>query len=357
MVRRKLYMGNDKKIAHRDKSKGVRYELTPELKSHLALMRKEINLTAEQMAEELNLNVNTYANIEKRKGSTTITSEMLERFFEKYQEHLAEWKGMEKERFIIMHLDKCLYTPGKIRENLDNQDWLKALYMKYQTVPINETILERLTEFQDLEKTILLLNENLQIKLKTKIRYTNEVYINVKENENEKEKYPDYGGNPFWCIRYDIGEKELEKIIPDIENKQEIRYSLLFSLLVSAEVKKGYIRDYNSIYAKVYGELKDIYGYENIFDKISRIEQSKSDIQNGTFTPTRTPVKSTDFNIGNIPPHIEKLVFNCLNGKDNFINSINVDFSPLYKATSSEIEQFKTELQQLINNYDKKRTD
>lgn len=51
------------------------------------------------------------------------------------------------------------------------------------------------------------------------------------------------------------------------------------------------------------------------------------------------------------------IVSNCINGKDNFINSINVDFSPLYEATPSEIEQFKTELQELINKYDKERTD
>ena len=55
-------------INRREKSVGARYELTQELKSHLKLMRKEINFSAETMASELGLNLNTYNNIEKVKG-------------------------------------------------------------------------------------------------------------------------------------------------------------------------------------------------------------------------------------------------------------------------------------------------
>ena len=361
-------MGNDIELAHRTKSKGVRYELTPELKSHLALMRREINLTADQMAKAMELNNNTYANIEKKTGSTSITSDILEKFFEIYQQHLDGWEKMPKDMFIIMHLDKCLYTPGKVMENLDKQDWLKALYMKYQTVPIDNILINELSQYRGLRNAILLLNENLHIKLKTKIRYTNEVYINVKEKENkgknsnnekkpDKVKYPNYGGKPFWCIRYELSQADVENIISDIEIKKEIKYSLLFSLLVSFEVEGTERRNYDTIYKLVYDRLRDIYGYENIFDKISNINKSKMDIPKGDFISPRATTANRNVNTDSIPLHILKLVSNCINGKDNFINSINVDFSPLYEATPSEIEQFKTELQQLINKYDKERTD
>ena len=45
----------------------------------------------------------------------------------------------------------------------------------------------------------------------------------------------------------------------------------------------------------------------------------------------------------------KQLITNCLEGGDNFINSINVDFSPLYNASVYDIEVFKIRLREILD--------
>lgn len=343
----------EKIINRREKSVGARYELTQELKSHLKLMRKEINFSAETMASELGLNLNTYNNIEKVKGSTSITSQVLDKFFKVYKDNIG-WGSMSQGEFVIMHLDKCLYSPNQTLKNIDNQDWIKAYYLKYKTVILGETLLRRIErDFYNFRDAVELLNKNKHIKTKTRIIYPNEVYISL-----EKEKYPDLGGYPYWCIKYDLSDNDIDEIVLNVENKQEIRYSTLFSILVSIEVVIKGRRDFDNIYSDIYFELSQ---YDNIFNKTKKLQQDydKGNLQNAFVQPDR-PTDSTsfyemlkDYEKGNVPPHIIQLVKNCIQGKDNFINAIDLDFSPLYNANSYEIESFKLAVKEMLNSFSK----
>ena len=341
-------MENEKTIIPREKTVGVRYALTKELKSHIHLMRKEINVSANEMADKLGLKLDTYKNIEKETGSTSITAEILEKILEIYQSGIG-FGNMSKDDFIVMHIEKLLCPPNKIVENLDSQDWLKALYMKYQKVILTDALQQRLNRYGDLKDTIALLNINRHIKLKTKIKYPNEVYINL-----DKETYPDLGGFPFWCIKYDLSEKDIFNIVSGIEKRREIRYSTLFSLLVIFALEESHTKNYDEIYGKIYFEMKS-YQYENVFEIAKRIQAHYDEIRHSkTFALQNTNggdffEKLENLGKGNIPPHIMQLIRNCIEGRDNFINAVNVDFSPIYNASEMEIENFKIALKELIN--------
>ena len=341
-------MGNDKTVIPREKTVGVRYALTKELKSHIQLMRKEIKMSANEMADKLGLKIDTYKNIEKETGSTSITAEILEKIFEIYKSGIG-CCDMPKDDFIIIHIKKLLLPPNKIIDNLDSQDWLKALYMKYQKVILTDALKNRLERYGDLKDTVALLNKNRHIKLKTKIKYPNEVYINL-----DKETYPDLGGFPFWCIKYELSEKDIFNIVSGIEKRREIRYSTLFSLLVILALEELHTKNYDEIYGNIYFEMRS-YQYENAFEIVERIQARYDEIKcSKTFALQNANggdffEKLENLGKGNIPPHIMQLIRNCIEGRDNFINAVNVDFSPIYNASEIEIENFNIALKELIN--------
>lgn len=343
----------------RNITQGVKYELTPELKKHLKDMRKDINLMAEDMAELLEMKLNTYKNLEKATGSNSITTDTLNSIFEIYKNKVG-WESMPIDQFVIMHLEKYLYGANAEIENLQNQDWVKAYYMKYQYITLSNALERRI--LRSIEETdtftawvvaLKKLNSNKHIKLKTNIKVANEVYVGL-----DKEKYKDLGDYPYWCIKYELTDKDINCIVNDILTNNKIRYSTLFSLLVCLELEERQRKDYDQIYANLYNELES-YGYENIFDKIAKVVENYTDNNfQSNFISQGAPISSGDFynklqslKNGNMPESILKLIDNCTNGKDKFANAINVDFSPLFTATETDIESFRVRLAELLISY------
>lgn len=343
----------------RTKSIGAKYNLTPELKAQIRFMRKEINYTAEQMAKSIDLNLNTYNNIEKVNGSTSIKTQTLNKFFEIYKQEIG-LDYITLDEFMVLILEKYLYSPNSNIEKIQEQDWLKAYYLKHQYVYLTDA-LERqlLRQFNsttpDVEcwkDLISSLNRNRHIKLKTKIIYDNEVYINL-----DKTTYPDLGGYPFWCIKFNLTEKEIEEIARKIIKTKQVKYSMLFSLLVSEELEERIKKDYDQIYYDVYCDLKD-YGYNNIFDMINNVKNDfvkKS--YTGNFGGGKAPTDKNNFfdkvkelENGNLPRYITQFIENCVGGKDNFLKSIDIDFSPLFNASASDIDSFRATIKELLNN-------
>ena len=343
----------------RNITKGVKYDLTPELKNHIKSMRKDIKLIAEDMASLLNMKLNTYKNLEKATGSNSITSDTLNSIFEIYKNKVG-WESMSTDQFVIMHLEKYIYGANAEIGSLQNQDWVKAYYMKYQYITLSNTLERRI--LRNIEETdpccawhiaLQKLNSNKHIKLKTNIKVPNEVYIGL-----DKEKYKDLGNYPYWCIKYELTDTDIDCIVNDILQNNKIRYSTLFSLLVCQELEQRQRKDFDLIYANIYSELNS-YGYENIFDKIAKVVENYTDNNfQSTFINQSTPITSEDFYAklqslknGNMSEPIQKLIANCWSGKDKFVNAINADFSPLFKLTDTEIESFRIKLVDLILSY------
>ncbi len=347
-------MGNERNI-----TQGVKYTLTPELKKHIKHMRKDINLMAEDMAELLDMKLNTYKNLEKATGSNSITTDTLNIIFEIYKNNVG-WASMPTDQFVIMHLEKYIYGANAEIENLQQQDWVKAYYMKYQYISLSKSLERRI--LRNIEETdtytawsiaIGKLNTNKHIKLKTNIKVENEVYVGL-----DKEKYKGTEKYPYWCIRYALTDKDIDFIVSDILDNNKIRYSTLFSLLVCLELEERQRKDYEQIFTDIYYELES-YGYENIFDKIEKVVENYTDNDfQSAFLSQGAPISSEDFygklqslKNGNMPAGILKLIDNCTVGKDKFVNSVNVDFSPLFTATDTEIERFRVQLNELLVSY------
>ena len=345
--------------SERNIAQGVKYDLTPELKNHLKNIRKDISLMAEDMAELLGIKDNTYKSMEKATGSNSITTDTLNKIFEIYKNKVG-WETMPIDQFVIMHLEKYLYGANAQIDNLENQDWVKGYYMKYQYITLSNALERRILRSIDETDTysawsiaLKKLNTNKHIKLKTNIKIANEVYVGL-----DKKKYKDLGNYPYWCILYDLTVKDIDCIVNDIMQNSRIRYSTLFSLLVCLELEERQRKDYEQIYADIYYELES-YGYENIFDKIRKAVENYTDHKfQSTLISQSTPISSEEFfnkikdlKNGNMPSSILKLIENCTEGKDNFVNAINVDFSPLYNASERDIETFRIQLAELLLKY------
>lgn len=343
----------------RNITQGVKYDLTPELKKHIKNMRKDISLMAEDMATLLEMKLNTYKNLEKATGSNSITTDTLNSIFEIYKNKVG-WASMPTDQFVIMHLEKYLYGANAEIENLQNQDWVKAYYMKYQYITLSNALEKRIlrsiaeTDIYSAWRVALQkLNTNKHIKLKTNIKVANEVYMGL-----DKEKYKDLGNYPYWCIKYELTDTDIDCIVNDILDNNKIRYSTLFSLLVCLELEQRQRKDFEQIFTDIYSELES-YGYENIFDKVAKVVENYTDNNfQSNFISQGTPISSEDFfnklqtlKNGNMPEGILTLIENCTTGKEKFVNAINVDFSPLFSAPETEIESFRVKLTDLIISY------
>lgn len=326
----------------------MKYALTPELREYIQRLRQYFNISTEELANSLGMNKETYNNIEKMSSRTTlITRDLFERIFAVFQSHSPNEQNCPLEIYIKGHLEKFLYNSDTRKDTLENQHWLKALYFRYDILHLSEPSRNALLpyNYEELAEMLHSLSKNRHIKLKTDIILENEVYINL----NEK-KYPAFGGYPFWCVKYgNFTEQEIDRIISNIDNGI-IPYTLLFSLLVNEELKSRRQKDYNDIYATVYNKLS-FYHYNNIFDIINKIvspktntvqawEEEKAD----TFFSMLEELDITDYT-----ESTKQLITNCLEGGDNFINSINVDFSPLYNASVYDIEVFKIRLREILD--------
>lgn len=326
----------------------MKYALTPELREYIRRIRQYFVISAEEMADSLGMNKETYNNIEKMSSRTTmITRDLFERIFAEFQKHSPNEQNWSLETYIKGHLEKFLYNTDTKKETLENQHWLKALHLKYDIVFLNENSRNALLpyNYEELAEMLHNLSKNRHIKLKTDIILENEVYINL----NEK-KYPNFGGYPFWCVKYgDFTEREIDKIISDIDNGT-IPYTLLFSLLINEELKSRRQKDYNDIFATVYNKLS-FYHYNNIFDIINKIVAPKTNtVQNATEEKADTFLSMLEeLDITDYTESTKQLITNCLDGGDNFINSINVDFSPLYNASVYDIEVFKIRLREILD--------
>ncbi len=353
--------------AERNRTNGMKYKLTKELKNHIKLMRNEINYLATDMADALGMIESTYNNIEKSTGSKAITVDVLNSIFKIYKEKIG-WENMSNDKFIIMHLEKCLFVPNSMTGNIDRQGWLKAYYMKYQTVFLTESLKNQifraygkgLNEVETWEAALTALNDNRHIKNKTRLTYAGEVYLDKSQDpgddaqENSQEVGPD--NMPYWGIRYEMTEDEIKTIAESITATREIRYSTLFAILATIRYDETFKKDYDEIYYDTYYTMAEN-KYKNIFEIIAEVKENheKQEIET-RYAEQDTPqsgeeffAKLDEFKGGNVPPNVLQLIRNCTTGKDKFLDSINIDFSPLFSADSSVINKFRTELTDLIN--------
>ena len=339
----------------RTRSQGVKYALTPELREHIQKTRISLDLSTEELSKMLGMNKETYNNIERKKSSTTtITTDILDKLFDIFQKLSSNDKGLTKEQYIIGNLEKFLYNADTDYDTLLQQDWLKAYYLKYQTVNLSESTIDNLFNYcpeEELRELVKDLSKNRHIKLKTDITEENEVYINLKN----KDKYPDYADYPFWCIRYsDFTDKEVEEILGSLYSGN-VKYSLLFALLINKELKSRRKKDYNDIFATVYYNLK-MCGCINIFDRLENIISSRKP------TPPKaepTQAESTDnlfvemlrgLDLQEYPSNVKHLLEHCIKGGDNFLNAFDIDLTPLYTASAYDISVFKIRLAEIIDN-------
>ena len=345
-LKRRYFPMGEEKIT-REISQGVKYPLTQELREDIQQMRLALDFSTDTLSALINLKKETYNNLEKKSSKTkTITSEVLDKLFEVFYNHSANQQGISREEFIIYHLEKFMSNPNTVAETLDQQYWLMALYLKYQSVSAPPSLFSE----RELRGRLQELSEsNKHIKLKTDITIENEVYIAL----NEK-KYAPLGNHPYWCIRYSLTEEDIESIVSDYIDKGVIRYSLLFSLMVVQELESRRKKDYNDVFSTVYSELEYL-GIESIFDKIERAkgktplvaeQRKKADTTNCATTFSEL---LENINLEDCPQNVVQLIKNCVNGGDNFLDSINVDFAPLYNATNYDIEVFKIRLRELID--------
>ena len=338
----------------RTRSQGVKYALTPELRDHIQKTRVSLDLSTEELSKMLGMNKETYNNIERKKSSTTtITTEILDKLFDIFQNLSANEQWAKKEQYVIGNLEKFLYNPDTNYDTLQEQDWLKAYYLKYQTVYLSENDINNLFNCypEELKELIKDLGKNRHIKLKTDITEENEVYINLKN----KEKYPDYADYPFWCIKYgSFTEEEVEETLDSIYSG-EVKYSLLFALLINKELKSRRKKDYNDIFATVYYKLK-MCGCVNIFDRLETILSSKRPTPQKA-EPTQT--ENTDnlfvemikgLDLEEYPSNAKHLLEHCIKGGDNFLNAFDIDLTPLYTANAFDIGVFKIRLAEIIDN-------
>ena len=338
----------------RTRSQGVKYALTPELRDHIQKTRVSLDLSTEELSKMLGMNKETYNNIERKKSSTTtITTEILDKLFDIFQNLSANEQWAKKEQYVIGNLEKFLYNPDTNYDTLQEQDWLKAYYLKYQTVYLSENDINNLFNCspEELKELIKDLGKNRHIKLKTDITEENEVYINLKN----KEKYPDYADYPFWCIKYGgFTEEEVEETLDSIYSG-EVKYSLLFALLINKELKSRRKKDYNDIFATVYYKLK-MCGCVNIFDRLETILSSKRPTPQKA-EPTQT--ENTDnlfvemikgLDLEEYPSNAKHLLEHCIKGGDNFLNAFDIDLTPLYTANAFDIGVFKIRLAEIIDN-------
>ena len=339
----------------RTRSQGVKYALTPELRDHIQKTRVSLDLSTEELSKMLGMNKETYNNIERKKSSTTtITTEILDKLFDIFKELSANEKWAKKEQYVIGNLEKFLYNPDTNYDTLQEQDWLKAYYLKYQTVYLSENTIDNLFNYcpeEELRELIKELSRNRHIKLKTDITEENEVYINLKN----KDKYPDYADYPFWCIKYgSFTEEEVEKTLDSLYSG-EVKYSLLFALLINKELKSRRKKDYNDIFATVYYNLK-MCGCVNIFDRLETIISSKKPTPQKA-EPTQT--ENTDnlfiemikgLDLEEYPSNAKHLLEHCIKGGDNFLNAFDIDLTPLYTASAYDISVFKIRLAEIIDN-------
>jgi len=339
----------------RTRSQGVKYALTPELRDHIQKTRVSLDLSTEELSKMLGMNKETYNNIERKKSSTTtITTETLDKLFDIFQKLSANEQWTKKENYVIGNLEKFLYNADTNYDTLLQQDWLKAYYLKYQTVYLSESTIDNLFNYcpeEELRELIRDLGKNRHIKLKTDITEENEVYINLKN----KDKYPDYADYPFWCIKYgSFTEEEVEKTLDSLYSG-EVKYSLLFALLVNKELKSRRKKDYNDIFSTVYYNLK-MCGCVNIFDRLETIISSKKPtpqkaepIQIET-TDNSFVEKLKELDLEEYPSNVKHLVEHCINGGDNFFNAFDTDLTPLYTASAYDISVFKIRLAEIIDN-------
>ncbi len=338
----------------RTRSQGVKYALTPELRDHIQKTRVSLDLSTEELSKMLGMNKETYNNIERKKSSTTtITTEILDKLFDVFQKLSANEQWAKKEQYVIGNLEKFLYNPDTNYDTLQEQDWLKAYYLKYQTVYLDENTINQLFNCypEELIELIKDLGKNRHIKLKTDITEENEVYINLKN----KDKYPDYADYPFWCIKYgSFTEEEVEKTLDSLYSG-EVKYSLLFALLINKELKSRRKKDYNDIFATVYYKLK-MCGCVNIFDRLETIISSKRPTPQKA-EPTQT--ENTDnlfvemikgLDLEEYPSNAKHLLEHCIKGGDNFLNAFDIDLTPLYTANAFDIGVFKIRLAEIIDN-------
>ena len=339
----------------RTRSQGVKYTLTPELREHIQRTRLNLDLSTEELSSMLGMNKETYNNIERKKSSTTtITTNTLDKLFDIFQRLSVNNLRATKEQYIIDNLEKFLYSTDTNYDTLQQQDWLKAYYLKYQTVNLSESTIDNLFNYcpeEELRELVKHLSKNRHIKLKTDITEENEVYINLKN----KDKYPDYADYPFWCIRYsDFTDKEVEEILDSLYNGN-IKYSLLFALLINKELKSRRKKDYNDIFATVYYNLK-MCGCINIFDIMETIISSRKPTPQKTET-TQEEITDNSFvemlkglDLEECPSNIKHFLEHCINGGDNFFNAFDIDLTPLYTASAYDISVFKIRLAEIIDN-------
>ena len=334
--------------------KYVKYPLTAELRSNIQETRQFFDLTTQELSYYIEMNKETYNNIERKKSSTTtISSVVLDKLFNVFcrEENYRSGENLSADKYIIRYLDNLLYNTGYSAETLEEQHWLKAFYLKYDTITLTEEIRKQFLSMTDADLTDMLRNlqNNRHIKLKTDIVVENEVYINLNKN-----KYPDLGGHPFWCIKYgEFSQEEINSIITD-KNNGYMKYSLLFALLVNKELESRRKKDYQDVYATVYSRLNTA-GIFSIFDKINKIKKVKEPAKIETTDSATFEVSNAfydmlkDFDTQDCPENAKQLIKNCLDGKENFLNSINIDFSPLFNASTYDVEIFKIRLKELLD--------
>ncbi len=339
----------------RTRSQGVKYTLTPALREHIQKTRLSLDLTTEELSKRLGMNKETYNNIERRASSTkTITTDILNKLFEIFKELSQNEQWATMEQYVIGNLEKFMYSTDTDYATLQQQDWLKAYYLKYQTVNISRNDIDILFNYcpeEEIRELIKDLSKNRHIKLKTDITEENEVYINLKN----KGRYPDYANYPFWCIKYaDFTDTEVEEILSSLYGGN-IRYSLLFALLINLELKSRRKKDYNDIFATVYNKLK-MSGCINIFDRIDTIINSRKPATQKA-EPTQTETADNSFvemlkglDLKEYPSNAKHLIEHCINGGDNFLNAFDIDLTPLYTASAYDISVFKIRLTEIINN-------
>ncbi len=348
---------------NRTRSQGVKYALTPELREYIQKMRVGFGLSTEELSKMIGMKKETYNNIERKQSSTkTITTETLDKLFNAFKELSPTEKLTPIDQYVIGLLDKFMNNADTNYDTLQDQDWLKAYYLKYQTVNINDYTLNVLFDYtpaEEIEQMIVELGANRHIKLKTDITEENEVYINLKNKTN----YPDYAGFPFWCIKYNrCTRNDAGRMVNDIYRTGTIKYSLLFALLINQELGERRKKDYNDVYATVYRNLGSK-GILSIFDIIENTLKYREEIlQEQEQEPTQTANTNNTFSkmlkgldLEEYPDNAKHLIEHCINGGDNVLNAFDIDLTPLYNASVYDISVFKIRLTEVIDNLFKKK--